>query len=94
MRTALPIVGLVLLCSLGFLGPLASAGYAQPVTEKALKESAANESPVGAEWSTQLESLQRAAARLPIAAGLSTILAYRPRRRFRRRAPGWSRPPA
>ncbi len=81
MRTALPIVGLVLLCSLGFLGPLASAGYAQPATEKALKESAANESPVGADWSTQLESLQRAAARLPIAAGLSTILAYRPRRR-------------
>jgi uncharacterized membrane protein YhiD involved in acid resistance len=42
---------------------------------------AAEEGPVPTDWNTQLESLWRALLRLPVAALLSAILAFRPRRR-------------
>jgi hypothetical protein len=41
----------------------------------------AEEGPVATDWAAQLESLRHAAQRLPLAAALSAILAFRPRRR-------------
>jgi hypothetical protein len=40
-----------------------------------------DDEPVANDWRTQLQSLRHALVRLPVAAGLSAILAFRPRRR-------------
>ncbi len=65
---------------LSFLGPFAPTGMAQsPVPSPS--PTAGGEVAAVIDWASQLVSLHDAAIRLPIAAALSTVLAYRPRRR-------------
>ena len=48
---------------------------------KAQKSFFAEDGPVDTSWDAQLDSLRHALVRLPIAAALSAMLAFRPRRR-------------
>ena len=57
------------------------AGQPGPDGKKARKSVFAEDGPVETSWDAQLESLGRALVRLPTAALLSAILAFRPRRR-------------
>src|SRR5262245_48671400 len=50
-------------------------------SRKAAERARAAEGPVPTDWETQYESLLHALIRLPIAAGSSAVLAFRPRRR-------------
>jgi hypothetical protein len=65
-------------------GPKATASDERPPAsdgKKASKSVFAEDGPVDTTWAAQLESLRHALARLPTAAVLSAILAFRPRRR-------------
>jgi uncharacterized membrane protein YhiD involved in acid resistance len=53
----------------------------QPAPAKAQKSVFSEDGPVDTSWDAQLDSLQHALVRLPIAAVLSAMLAFRPRRR-------------
>ena len=70
---------LLTICGLAFLGPLARPSQAQSSSPSLFATS--EEAATPTTWAAQLESLQDASILLPLAAILSTILAYRPRRR-------------
>jgi len=61
-------------------GPPATAD-AETSSKKAGKSPFAEEGPVATDWPAQLESVSHALIRLPVAALLSAVLAFRPRRR-------------
>jgi hypothetical protein len=60
---------------------LAEAAASQETPAKARKSVFAEEGPVDTSWDAQLDSVRHALVRLPIAAALSAMLAFRPRRR-------------
>jgi uncharacterized membrane protein YhiD involved in acid resistance len=74
---------LALVLMLAMIPLSAMAQGAQPAV--ALNQDAAASrqagEPIGPDWNTQVEQLQTALARLPVAAGLACVLALRPRRR-------------
>lgn len=70
---------LPLVAMLTILGPLTLPSHAQVPPEFA--QNGQGESSAGVDWGAQMISLQDAAVRLPFATALSTLLAYRPRRR-------------
>lgn len=61
--------------------PAAAAGKAERPAKTAAKSVFAEDGPVDTSWDAQFESFSHALVRLPIAAMLSAILAFRPRRR-------------
>jgi hypothetical protein len=62
-------------------GPPAKDGATAKDSKKLRKAALAEDGPVATDWNTQLDSLWHAFLRLPVAALLSGILAFRPRRR-------------
>ena len=83
VRAQAPAVAPGVRASAPAVAATASAGDDEPGTtrEKAKKSIFSEDGPVDTTWSAQLEALQRALPRLPIAAALSAVLAFRPRRR-------------
>jgi len=85
IRTALLTGALVL----AIVPSLSRPAHAQETAKESAKASAkaaaksifSEEGPVDTTWAAQLESLQHSASRLPLAALLSAMLAFRPRRR-------------
>ena len=61
--------------------PVAAGAQTPEEGKKAQKSLFSEDGPVDTAWDAQLESLRHASARLPTAALLSAILAFRPRRR-------------
>ena len=76
-RTALLTSALVL----AILPSLAGAAHAQSAAKSATKSIFSEDGPVDTTWTAQLESLEHSLIRLPLAALLSAMLAFRPRRR-------------
>jgi hypothetical protein len=60
---------------------IAAGTATQPDDKKSAKSVFSEDGPVDTAWDAQVDSLWHAAARLPTAAFLSAILAFRPRRR-------------
>jgi ABC-type Fe3+ transport system permease subunit len=85
MRSLICTLAATGLIVLTCLAPIVSAGQSAAQTapdgKKAQKSMFSEEGPVDTAWGAQLESLWHASARLPTAALLSAILAFRPRRR-------------
>src|SRR4029077_3607413 len=61
--------------------PAAQSDAAQEMTVKAKKSVFAEDGPVDTAWAAQFDSFKHALVRLPVAALLSAMLAFRPRRR-------------
>jgi hypothetical protein len=61
--------------------PAAQSDAAQEMTVKAKKSLFAEDGPVDTAWAAQFDSFKHALVRLPVAALLSAMLAFRPRRR-------------
>ena len=82
MKTLIRTICATSLIVLACLPASVAAGTAtQPDGKKSAKSVFSEDGPVDTAWDAQVDSLWHAAARLPTAAFLSAVLAFRPRRR-------------
>lgn len=81
MRSRVRTICATSLIVLACLPAIVAGQAAPPDGKKSAKSVFSEDGPVDTAWDAQLDSLWHAAARLPTAAFLSAVLAFRPRRR-------------